>query len=901
MAIISAAIEANGWVLALTGTFGAGSFGDHVLDADTASPRVVVNCSHAGFVQSGGQAVAGSRLRAIAATKPLRLAVNPAAPSPAVIDEADLGGGLRRVRIALADTVYATDTGLTLDVAAGWRTGEGAASGLAVSNNSTVAAPVPIFRWAWYPFEVVGGVFRLSAVVFSHYPNGFQPVAGVRFTVTDGTNVKSYWATSLGHDNRAGDNLRCYTVEVDPATATALTAGQLRCDLEVYPWLGAMRSTDPAGTRDMADLRTVARGSGAQIPLMVAYDPAGDRYANMWVMLDPTGGSTTAAAGMVATNLAAARAVGTKARNISVAIQAAYLANRSLPAANGGVAITRSANGLTIVVPAGVEAEMGAQNVTSGLNNDEAFVRIIGDPEVSDPRTSCVVRSNNNTTAPPTLRVVRMLLKDLTVRLGQTRFSTGPGYVVVDNCEVNAKTGFEADSAATLTGFTPPTGQVSLAVVNARWWKTAVAMSASTQRLSLSRGCQWSRTIRGIAILTGRWIGPDDDTVGAQTPLGSYNVAADLGGCEDNIIAWNDMRRTSLRAVLFTLPTAATAGTTYSSLRRHVLIGNVFERVGAASPDPFLSIGEGQAVTVSYTIIEANSFVGERANFWYNDPPSASASVNSQLFCNRRANNAFDWNPTKHDDFLDGTYGYRPHLTGGWSALYGVMHEGNWDGVRAASSPGAFRMEFPGLRSAQTPGATNPLFADDRCVLAANTGGGDYRPGLGSPLLGRMLGGNTDRDLSGAARGAGSPAGALEAAPSGLMLAPVPVGHGMTSGAPGLVTSVGLVPAGARHGHLAGGGLLMAGAGLAPGASLLPGRASTTALLLSVAVLPLPATHLLSSGGPELAAGGLVLAPGAGGHGLMDMGTLLSVPAVTLGARVLRPGADMRTGFARAG
>ena len=763
--ITSAQVEANGWVLALTGTFAPGTFSDYTLLPDAVLPRLVLRSSSPGYVQSGGQAVAGTKVRLTPATKPLRLPVNLASPTVSVIDEAELGGGLRRVRIALADLIYATDTGLTLDVVAGWRTGEGSASALPVTNNSTVAAPEPIFRWAWYPFEVVNGVFRLSAVVVSHYPNGTQPVAGVKFSVTDGTTVKSYWATSVGTDNRAGDNLRCYTVEVDPATATALTAGQLRCDLEAYPWLGTPRSTDPAGTRSMVDLRTAARASGAQTPLMVAYDPAGDRYSNMWVMLDPAGGSTTPAAGMVAANLAAAKAVVTKAANVSVAIQAGYLLNKSLPAANGGSAITRSISGLTIVVPAGVEAEMGTQSVTSGTNNDEAFVRIIGDPDDPNPRVNCVTRSNNSVSVPPTIRVVRLLLKDLTVKLGETRYSNGPGYVVTDNCEVLAKTGFEADSTATISGFSAPTGQMSAAMVRTRWWKTAIQMSASTSRVALARGCQWSRTLRAPVILTGQWIAADDPTVSSQqNACGNYNVALDLGGCEDTIIAWNDLRRTTNRAILTTFPTAATAGTTYASCRRFVLMGNILERIGLGSPDPFLSIGEGQALTVSYTILEGNTFVGERANLDYNDPPSASASINSEYVCNRRAYLAADWKPMKHDAFNDGTYGYRPHLIGGWSMLYGVMHEGNWDGLRAASSPGSFRIEFPGLRSVQTSEATNPLYTDDRCILTTNTGGGDYRPASGSPLLGRVVNSNMDRDLSGAVRGVGSPAGALEAA-----------------------------------------------------------------------------------------------------------------------------------------
>jgi hypothetical protein len=92
------------------------------------------------------------------------------------------------------------------------------------------------------------------------------------------------------------------------------------------------------------------------------------------------------------------------------------------------------------------------------------------------------------------------------------------------------------------------------------------------------------------------------------------------------------------------------------------------------------------------------------------------------------------------------------------------MHEGNWDGGRAAGNINTFRYYFRGLRSLQTGVVTPPGVVDDRSVFGTNTGDGDYRPVAGSPLLGRMQNGQTDRDLNGNARGANSPAGAYEAA-----------------------------------------------------------------------------------------------------------------------------------------
>jgi hypothetical protein len=221
MAIIAASVEANGWVLrvTLTGTLSssfvagfsaspsndnraqwAANFGAYTSAPNTGMPVTLAMASN-GYVQSGGTAVASAAVaRVLTATRPLRKPVITGAAAgtrqPQQPDEADNGDGTITVRIALSQHVYATDTGLTLTVAAGWRTGAGAQT-IAVTNNSTVAAPAPIVRWADVPYQLQPASFTLECVAVSHHPNGLAPVAGVRFTVTDGTTVKSFWTTAL--------------------------------------------------------------------------------------------------------------------------------------------------------------------------------------------------------------------------------------------------------------------------------------------------------------------------------------------------------------------------------------------------------------------------------------------------------------------------------------------------------------------------------------------------------------------------------------------------------------------------------------------------------------------------------------------------------------------------------
>jgi hypothetical protein len=899
MAIVSAAVESNGWVLQLVVSGGAGGFGDYALAPD-ASPRVLLRSSHPGFVKSGGEAVSGTLARSIPATRALRLPVDPLNPTVDVLDEEDIGGGQRRVRIALSNHVYATDTSLLLDVLAGWRTGEDAATGISVTNNSTLVAPVPIMRWARLRLQVVQGAFRLSLVVMSHHPLGFEPVAGVKFTVTDGTNTKTVWATALGTDNDYGDNLRCYTVEVDPTTATALTAGLLRCDAEVYPWLGAMRTTDPAGTRSMSTILS-GRGVGAERPYIVGFDPTGNRYRNQWIVIDSVNGTTTASSAMVQTTLAGARAVAaaSKPRTVRTAFQALQLANKTLPAANGRSGGTRTCDGATIVLAPGVNELTGAA-VTFPLNTVEIPVRVIGDPDDPNPRENCIVRTvSPNATFFATLGQ----FESCTIEIGSsTAISQNFILVLLDNVIVRGRAGFEGSSGGIIAA-APILGQASVDAARTRWWRSGVGMGSTTMQFGLIRKCEFSRTARAACILTSKWIGRDDDlTSNTLVAVGNYARETDLEGCEDNIIAYNDIRAHRSRSLLLTLVPTATAGTTYPSVRRMVIVGNVFEMFNRSGSQPMFAIGEGAAVSIHYNIIENNTVVGERTNAIYNDPNSGSSSINSDLFCNRIANNLWDSNPTKHDKFLDGVFGYRPWLIGGWSDDNGVMHEGNFDSGRAVVPLSAFPRSFYGLRSSQNLAAPfDPLVTDDRSGFGANTGGGDYRPASGSPVLGRVTNSNTDRDLLGVARMTSGAAGAYEQAVAALALVPDPTGHAVHSTAPGVVTGAGLMPMNARHGHFADGPALMAVASLAPAGGMLASRASTSALLLSVALTPLAAGHVVLTSSPTLEPGGAVLVPDRAVHGLGGDVALLSVPVAGVGARRLIIGPDERTAFARLG
>ncbi len=888
MPITAAQIESNGWVLRLTLTGTPGSFASYALDPG-GTPRLALTSAHPGFVKSAGTAVAGSYARAFVGTKPLRKPVNPASPTVAVIDETDLGGGSIRVRIALSTWIYATDTGITLSAAAGWRTGETAQAGISVSNGSTLAAPIPIMRWVLPNYDVTTGTFRLSLIVGSHHPVGFEPVAGVKFTATDGTNVKTVWTTALGTDSTYGDNLRCYTATIDPATATALTAGLLRCDAEVYPWLGAMRPTDTAGTKSMATLASDGLNTAAASPFVIGYDPAGSRYSNAFVYVDPAG-TATASVTMVATTLAGARAVpqASRANSVSVAVQAGYLANRTLAAANGGAAVTRSVDGLQIVLAPATHAGIGSTNVTFGTQSAEIPILLMGDPADANPRANCIIQTG----ATPNLRAARMRLRNLMVQTGTTSlFASSTSTFWLDGVEVRGKAGLETNTAIALSSAAPAAGKSNLSITNCRIWRTGWAISAANLKNKLMRATQHSRAGYGSVMVKNRFIPKAEDptVTGQQYTYQMVSDVADIGSLEDVVLAYNDGRYSDGVFLQTRTVAAATAGTTWPSYRRHLILNNLVERIGNTQSN-LANYGEDESCTMSYIVHEGNSFVGDRFNAYYSDPfPTTVADTNSQYneaFAIRLANNFHDRQPSKQDDFLDnqtatlrGTAdGYRPQMIYAWGPHYGVGYEGNFEAGRTTSLTIA-QHEYFGLRSVGADIIRDPQFVNDLSITgpggAAAPGGGDYTPGPASPLKGRVLRGNSDRDVFGAARVSGGAAGAIEA-PGTAPTALSPDGGRSSQTAAG--TLVGLMlplaPANGRSGHAAMVTALGWSAVVSPMGGTLADRAATTITGLGLSLTPAGARNAQAATSPSLGVSS-VLAPASS-----LLGSMASIGAV---------------------
>jgi hypothetical protein len=899
MPIIAAAVESNGWVLRLdvTGSLTAPStdFGAYPLTPD-GTPRVSLALQSPGFVKSGGTAVAGSLSRALVGTRALRLPVDPLNPNVQQLDETDLGGGIIRVRIALSEEVYAGDTGLTLAVLAGWRAGEGAASGISVANNSAVAPPLPVFRWVLPPYETTAGTFRASLIVGTVHPLGFEPCAGVRFTCTNGTNTQTIWATALGTDNTYGDNLRCYTVEFDPAAAPAMTAGMLRIDAEVYPWLGAMRTTDPAGTRTMTNLRNTCIASSATAPWSISYDPTGARYGQQWVYVDPVNGTLTAAVGMIATTLSGAKAVApaSRPRTVTTAMQALYLQNRSLAAANGQAAVSRAASGARLVLAPGTHTGFAGTTVTSGVNVAEAPVRIIGDPDDPNPRANCIIRTGASA---PVARIGLVRYQNVTIETASTFGLTdaSTGRVWLDNVEVRGASGFENSTTWPIVTGAPAAGSINFYITRSRIWRLGVPLGNANRWPGLVRASEFSRRMLGTTFVRNRWIGKAEDGFTAsltQEGLGTLPVT-DAVSLEDLVVAFNDMRFMRWAAITFSPASAAAAGISpqNSSQRRYLVLNNVFERISMTNnasdtTDAFFNWGESSYSVMDNIILEGNTFAGSGYNAFYNDPtPANLTDINTQTNITvriRHANNATCRNASKQDDFSDPVAngirvglgppeslkaGFRPACVGAWSVHFGCGMEAHVDFSRSGTFTN-FRRDggsgFVGLRGVQYAIPTTPGYADDRSENGTDVGGGDYTPIGGSPLLGRITRANSDRDLAGAARLVNGATGALEAL-AGQTLMPDAAVSGLGSGMPQLDSAITLAAASALMGQRAVAGLVSIAFTLAASGARHLHTAGAAEVAWLGALQPAGAVSLSRVGEASLdtAAGGALLSPDA--------------------------------------
>jgi hypothetical protein len=759
--LTSATVMADGDTLEIRGQWPSSTFFSFDLDPD-GSPKITLTATGAGYDVAAGQAVANSaRARSgIIGTKPLRRVQ----PNQTQLDEV-VSGPDRVVKIALSRTIHAGEP-CTVTFAAGWRDGLSGGSA-AVVNNSGRLVSLPSFRWQTPNSLLKSGPFRVDMLVAHAWAEGAKAIAAARFTATDGTNTFTGWIDAPTVSPDYGDGLKCWGITIDPAAAVPapLTPGLITVQFEAFPHIGVPRAT---GTGHNTDL-SAGWKLPAQSPLHVVYDPAGTMFPQAHVYIDKDVGNLTANANMVFATLAAAKAAGATfwARNVGVANQAVYLANRTIPAANGVASFSRAGDNALFTFAAGVHSLASAQATTSGFTLAQARQIWRGDPDNANPRANCIIETG----ADVGLRSNRHLFENLTVRLGVNAMPSSMSRIHTDNCTIEGKAGSKL-ATTSMTGAVAA-GEFNLTMTRSRWWGYGAGpVWGATQRFGFHRGCEGSRGTIALSAARYSRLASDPDVAGlvsgAGGPAAATAVAAGVGAAEDIFVWQCDLRRTSTTCL--SLCTSNTGATTLLAgvALRHNYIGNLIEKIGA-DPNPIQQATGEDVYTVSTDCIwEGNTLVGDRINLAYCSPADAATDLISRG--NVVRNNIFDWAPIKGDDFIGRLSG----LTGNWSLRYGTNCHDNVLLGRNEGLANNWEWMFVGVGCLTNPNwGTNFLYAgfvNDQCASAdtnlngvedqaASVGGGDYRLQAGSPALARARTGCIDVSRTGAALVAPWPAG----------------------------------------------------------------------------------------------------------------------------------------------
>jgi hypothetical protein len=710
--ILSCTIRSDGWSADLviqgfatgaTYNFGLGT------DNDPSNCKVVFTVVSLGFDITG---TATTVTRTLYGTSTVRLpypseAAGSTGPG-STKDESIVGGNLS-VRISLSDFVYAKDntgagnsgTGITATIAASLVTNSGGAgqtsnaiSNLAITNNSTLAYPKVVGRWAWPGFERITGDFLIEALCFNRFARNGKPVACVKFDCADasGNSVAQQNATSMNISTRVGDakSIAVYSATIP---VSGLHQGDvLTCRFRAYPWVGDSSST--LDTDPSAD--GIAAPSEHLSPLMQLLDK--NNALAVYASVDGTNGTS---GGSCSSTQAGARLA---------PFQTLAQAFTALKAFNNTNHSDNSLNNCVVLMQNGSYTGPGT---FTGSNTKSRCV-VMADIANGATESGVILSTATNTAFAAYLKLQDVTLS--TTGTGLIRGSTTAGIVWLHSCTINS------------TGTAPVyQWQICEATQN-----TVTAMTGGFILFSTTKG-PWG-LVRGndctgaSSDIVADWycvIGNSGRMNAVFNETGSSAVATAGEQISDNaIFAYNQLAK-------LTNPMTDTVGAarvTTVSIGLAV-VGNVAEKTSITTPLMQIA-GDSTTSVVNNVMIWHNTTVGTnttagRSNLGYNETGTVGFDRKNWSI---KFNSGDQYN--NKDDTFTGNSDPEAARVGSWPVGYEVGCEGNvwYDSL--------FLPEFNGLYSkmSATRGYTNQL--------ASSGGGGDYSLTSGSDARNRIVTGH---------------------------------------------------------------------------------------------------------------------------------------------------------------
>lgn len=670
---IASAAAHNGWVaeIDLEGLSDGGSYAFGL-----GSNNSPIGANLVLTIQSPGYTSAGAPTtitRTVVGTKWIRKPY----PDQAVADETEDGSDVT-IRVSLSDFVYDGDVVTQAEIAGGLYTSGGtpntATTVMAVTNNSTLAHPQVIGRWAWPGWEKVQSDFLLEAVCFHRSAMDGKPVACVVFEVTDGSHTETVTVTDMTVSTRTGD-ANAVLVYAATVPISGFTQGAvLTANFTAYPWVG-----DSGAVLDSDN--GIAPPDERLCPLPLLCDKNGT-YGGAFAVVDPTNGNaSTAATWVYSTQAAAESAYGSAPSNsyttMTNAIQAIQSYNNTNYSRN-------NPGGGAVLLCAGTHATVGVTD----RGAQETWCTVTRLSSVS--RSAAIINGGAN----QIVRVRRLRYSSVSIEgseTGQIRGLTGSTAVWVDQCALDQSS----------------TSGIYQHLVAYGTRNTVTRLTVGFNVFGANR-CAWA-LVRGndCAVLTNASmycvIGNKQVRLSFVQP---GNNSASQADSDNGVFAYNST--VSLNNTLSAMMNLA-------NTHGIAVVQNLVESL--SSTQAILAPwGDASSQAAEHVLLWHNTFAGQRINVGYND--TGSTSYLRTNFSQR--NNVLDeWN-NKDDTFPTADAA----RTGGWSVGYNVGSSGNHK--RAAASP-EWKGEFVGLISVD--GGTLG-FVDDNSYNngggGSGTGNGDY-------------------------------------------------------------------------------------------------------------------------------------------------------------------------------
>lgn len=666
----------NGWAAEVDieglNTGGTYSFGLGTNNASPETAKVVFTVTSPGYDASGN---ATTTTRTIYGTQYVRKVY----PNEAQADESSSGGTLT-VKIALSDFIYDPDSTITASFASGFYTNgasTNAINNVNVANNSNLAYPEVIGRWAWPGYERVTDDFLVEAVVFNRFAKEGKPVAAVKFTASDQSgNSVSVTTSEMTRSARSGD---ANQVLVYAATIpiSGLDQGEvIDVNFEAYPWVGE--------TSAKLDTRTTADGfaqPNERIGPMHQLNDKDETYGLGYAYISSTGNDTT---GTVYSSQGAAEA-GNAFLTFGKAAEAIRTYNNTNFSRN-------NPGGGTILVAEGNYTFPGF-TPASDLGAMDTWLTV--KPASSADRANTTINLGSNAT----FRVRRLKVEGLNLAPGSS--------AVTFRGDVSLAALWLHDN---LINYTVPAtllyGYLSVYATQNDITSMPGGMDHfSTQKspYALIRGNNSTPIIDGTLY----------NVIGNKniSPFTFYN-SGNAQGHEpsDNIVyAFNS---------LYNFNTSNLLATTSAVTKGMAFVQNILESISATQPLLSIAADGSTSNPVNNVLVWNNTLAGQRMNIGYNDQGTTALD---RFNYSQRFNSLSDWN-NKDDTF--GTQ--NANRTGGWSVGYNVGTIGNL--TKISNFPG----EFNGL---STFYVANPQYTLDASQDGTDVGNGDYTLSQYSPNI----------------------------------------------------------------------------------------------------------------------------------------------------------------------